>query len=487
MIYGIDISEHNGDIDLSPFTSGFVMIRAGWGTTKDLKFDRNVAECKRLGIPFGCYWYSYATTKDSGMNEMTRFLQVVHGQGVQLGLWIDQEDADGWKSKHGFKFTHDFIAPITFSMAEILQQAGYYTGIYCSESWLKYLAPECDCFDKWAASWGTNDGTVQRNTKDVGTMLQFTSRYQGRNLDGNVCYVDLSHYSKSSTQNQDSDPEYPSIQEWYDLTIGHGYNVDGAYGNQCWDYFAYFVKKLQLGLSAHCALTGYVCDLWRLKDKYNYSKWFIYVNPSEIQKGDWVIWDKGSSCPSSHVAMVWSRSGSTGIVIGQNQGGKKYVCPVNLKLDVMGGLRFRYWAEPAPESTDNHPEGAILDLVYKTMLGEFGVGEARKTALGDRYSEVQEMINHIAYSSAAVLVQETLNGTYGNGDVRRTVLRSRYSEVQAKINAAGKSAEVYHRVKSGETLTSIAVAYKTTVENLVALNTIKNPNIIYVGQKIRVR
>lgn len=42
-----------------------------------------------------------------------------------------------------------------------------------------------------------------------------------------------------------------------------------------------------------------------------------------------------------------------------------------------------------------------------------------------------------------------------------------------------------HTVKSGENLSVIAKKYGTTVEKLVALNNIKNKNLIYVGQIIK--
>lgn len=47
--------------------------------------------------------------------------------------------------------------------------------------------------------------------------------------------------------------------------------------------------------------------------------------------------------------------------------------------------------------------------------------------------------------------------------------------------------KVYYIVKKGDTLTKIAKMYKTTVKQLVAWNNIKNPNLIYVGQKLRVK
>lgn len=47
--------------------------------------------------------------------------------------------------------------------------------------------------------------------------------------------------------------------------------------------------------------------------------------------------------------------------------------------------------------------------------------------------------------------------------------------------------KVYYKVKKGDNLTKIAKKYKTTVKKLVSWNKIKNPNIIYVNQKLRVK
>ena len=41
-----------------------------------------------------------------------------------------------------------------------------------------------------------------------------------------------------------------------------------------------------------------------------------------------------------------------------------------------------------------------------------------------------------------------------------------------------------HVVKRGDTLWGISRKFGTTVENLVNLNSVKNPNLIYVGEKL---
>ena len=130
------------------------------------------------------------------------------------------------------------------------------------------------------------------------------------------------------------------------------------------------------------------------------------------------------------------------------------------------------------------PEGTTLELVYRTMKDEFGGGDARKTALGSRYDEVQEVINHIYSASAQELADEVWTGKYGDDEVRRTVLGDRWQEVQDIVNDGGKK---YHTIESGETLTSIAKDFGTTVDALVSLNGIENPNLIITGDSIRVR
>lgn len=138
----------------------------------------------------------------------------------------------------------------------------------------------------------------------------------------------------------------------------------------------------------------------------------------------------------------------------------------------------------AKEPEVSEPEGSTLDLLYRTTKDEFGGGDARKAALGSRYNEVQDVINHIDKASVQELVDEVWAGKYGDDEVRRTVLGSRWQEVQDAINAGNKK---YYTIKSGDTLSSIAAKYGTTVSAIAKLNGIENPNLIIAGDTIRVK
>lgn len=55
------------------------------------------------------------------------------------------------------------------------------------------------------------------------------------------------------------------------------------------------------------------------------------------------------------------------------------------------------------------------------------------------------------------------------------------------ITNTSSSSSMTYIVKRGDTLSAIALKYNTTVSNLVNLNNIKNPNLIYPNQKIIIR
>ena len=194
-MYGIDISEHNGEISLLEYKDQFVMIRAGWGWSaeqKDKMFDRNVKECIRLQIPFGVYWYCYSTDLETAKLEAEAILEVIepYREEIRMGVWIDQEDADGWRVNNGLVINRTNLSSMSYLMCSMIEEAGYYTGIYCSYSWLKFMAPRCDRIDKWVAHWGTNDGTKQNDTSRFGSLHQFTDTP----LDRYYCYTDLDKF-----------------------------------------------------------------------------------------------------------------------------------------------------------------------------------------------------------------------------------------------------------------------------------------------------
>lgn len=89
------------------------------------------------------------------------------------------------------------------------------------------------------------------------------------------------------------------------------------------------------------------------------------------------------------------------------------------------------------------------------------------------------------------LAREVLDGIWKDNPERKQRLIAsgyNYDAVQAKVNEICKAAaQKTYTVRRGDTLSGIAKQYGTSVNALVRINDISNPNKIYVGQKIRVK
>lgn len=63
-----------------------------------------------------------------------------------------------------------------------------------------------------------------------------------------------------------------------------------------------------------------------------------------------------------------------------------------------------------------------------------------------------------------------------------------YRNVQNVVNRQLREKSVYYIVKAGDNLSAIGKKYKVNLKDLIARNPqIKNPNIINVDQKIRIK
>ena len=188
---GIDISEHNGDIDLTQYNDGFVIIRAAWGTNTDKYFLKNVQKCEKLNIPYGVYIYSYAINTSEAEDEANYMLNLLKQCHPTVGVWFDMEDADGYKEKMSANFMQKtLISQICQTFCSKVQSNGYHTGIYASYSWFKDYITGCDQYDKWLAFWEFNDGSFN-DMRGYGASLH---QYTSTPLDRNVMYVDISNF-----------------------------------------------------------------------------------------------------------------------------------------------------------------------------------------------------------------------------------------------------------------------------------------------------
>lgn len=200
---GCDVSEWQDPqkTDISPYE--YVIIRAGYAQTEDKHVDGWVRKCEELGKPYGLYWYSYACSPASAIEEAKAFKAIASRYKPTVGLWMDEE-SDNYKTSQLGTYTKDKITPIVVAFMQELDKAGLYCGIYSMQSWMGPIidTDATKAWDKWVAAWGNNDGNINRDTHKIGTMLQYTS---AGGLDKDITYIDLSVYDVKAKKETETD------------------------------------------------------------------------------------------------------------------------------------------------------------------------------------------------------------------------------------------------------------------------------------------
>ena len=210
--YGIDVSEHNKGIDFASLhpRPSFVIVRASYGCVKDKCVEQFIKTLDKLAIPYGVYCYSYALSIESAEKEASFLLKMIANWNVRCGVWYDMEDADGYKARKGLQ-SPLLITGMCKAFCSMVENAGYYTGIYASKSWFGSKIIGLDQFDKWVAYWGTpNDGKKRTDTSSMGSMQQYSSTY-GK-LDVDCTFQDLSVYNVHPKKQKSLD-EY-AVEVW---------------------------------------------------------------------------------------------------------------------------------------------------------------------------------------------------------------------------------------------------------------------------------
>lgn len=191
----IDVSGWQGDIDWAKAKADGVegaIIRLGYGegNNADKKAQRNISECKRLGIPFGIYWYSYADTpslaKEEGADVVAKLKQFgVNPSDLAYPVYYDLEKWT-WEG-HQPPTDPNVYNNIVNNWYSALQSAGYKNlGVYSYTSYLQGPLKYADIYAKttWVAQYGARMGFDSFPTNSRG--WQYTSSGKVDGISGNV-------------------------------------------------------------------------------------------------------------------------------------------------------------------------------------------------------------------------------------------------------------------------------------------------------------
>lgn len=166
--FGIDISKWQKDIDFDKLKSEgvqFVILRGVYSKSKDICFDEFYKKCKSRNIPVGAYHYSMAKTINQAKEEASVMLDALKGKKLEYPIWLDVED------KTQQSLGKDMLTNIIKTYCEILENSGYYVGIYSTYYYLNRFTNITELskkYDMWIAQWSS------KNTCPIDyTMWQF--------------------------------------------------------------------------------------------------------------------------------------------------------------------------------------------------------------------------------------------------------------------------------------------------------------------------
>lgn len=150
--------------------------------------------------------------------------------------------------------------------------------------------------------------------------------------------------------------------------------------------------------------------------------------------------------------------------------------------------QYGMWQSTSSGRINGYNGNLDCDIAYKdysSIIKNIGLNGFSKSSTNNTQN-----INPLDNYSDEELATKVINGEFGNGNERKQKLGNRYQNVQDIVNnkVCVTSSPVYYKVVKGDNLTKIAKKYNTTINKIMGLNpSIKNANKIYAGQTIRVK
>ena len=238
--WGIDVSRHQGTIDWKAVKNAgveFAVIRCGYGDDEtdqdDSQWERNVSQCEKLGIPYGVYLYSYATSTSQAASEGRHAVRLLKGHSPTLPVFYDLEE------NRQLSLGNSGLADLARTFADIVSNAGYEVGVYASRSWWNnYLTDSVfENWYRWVAEWRSSCSYGGRYE-----MWQYASDGSVSGVSGNV---DMDYWY-GSLSGKDNQPAAPSLEELeaeyapvynYEYYVTNNKDLAGYTRQQAMDHF----------------------------------------------------------------------------------------------------------------------------------------------------------------------------------------------------------------------------------------------------------
>jgi GH25 family lysozyme M1 (1,4-beta-N-acetylmuramidase) len=302
----LDISFWQDTLDFAKIKkAGYdnIILRAGYGTTIDSKFNEYANACKKNNINIvAVYWFIYATNLTEVKANANKCLKVIKAYKPKI-VFVDFEyDTVNKAAKKGIKLGAKECDSFTIEFCEIVKKAGYTPGYYANTDYYKnmYSSVKNKGYVFWLAHYKSDYSYHEPPIKC--DFFQYTDRgtvpgLTGKKFDTNVCFSEkylktsnTSTITPTTNKPQGSDNNMSNniiqnvINDAVSFAVGiandnsHGYsqavrslyNITNPKSYDCSSLCctAYYYAFLKNGLTAqanylksHCSYTGNMLNM----------------------------------------------------------------------------------------------------------------------------------------------------------------------------------------------------------------------------------
>lgn len=251
-MYGIDVSHHQGAIDMQKVKDSgkdFVIIKLSEKSWKDPKFSLNYANAHSI-LKVGCYIYNKVLSVKEAEIEANFAVTALSGTKMPCGVWLDME------APVMRKLSKQTLTDIINCEANILKKSGYNVGVYCNKDWY-YNVLDGIGLSKYYPFWiarypSTDNGTVKESLspRSYADIWQYSSKGKVDGINGNVdldlLYTDfVSMFAQKATHivNARQMPtlrkgsrgdDVKNLQQKL-VSFGYPITIDGIFGNNTYN------------------------------------------------------------------------------------------------------------------------------------------------------------------------------------------------------------------------------------------------------------
>lgn len=228
-IKGVDLSYCQEGISFPALKQAgvkFAIIRAGFSTKKDVTMDKFVADCKKYGIDYGFYWYSYAMSIEQAQTEAKKCISVIKGLSPTYPVFFDMEE-----KKQISGLSTDTRTKMAIAFCEKIRRAGFKPGVYANPSFMENYYDKSRIvgrYDIWLAHW-TNSPDCPSRYNYGQIMWQWgVDRIGGYDVDGDICFKDYSNKTVDELADEVLAGKWDNGAERERLLTAAGYDYDAV-------------------------------------------------------------------------------------------------------------------------------------------------------------------------------------------------------------------------------------------------------------------